>query len=41
MTAVGVHALDQMIEFGGRVRDVQCVTGRYMARARPTTPPRS
>jgi predicted dehydrogenase len=27
MTAVGLHALDLMIEFGGRVRDVQCVTG--------------
>jgi predicted dehydrogenase len=28
-TAVGVHALDHMIEFGGRVRDVRCVTARY------------
>ena len=27
MTAVGVHLLDHMIEFGGRVRDVHCVTG--------------
>jgi predicted dehydrogenase len=27
MTAVGLHALDLMIEFGGRVCDVQCVTG--------------
>ena len=27
MTAVGLHALDLMIEFGGRVRDVQCITG--------------
>ncbi len=27
MTAVGLHALDLMIEFAGRVRDVQCVTG--------------
>jgi predicted dehydrogenase len=26
MTAVGLHALDLMIEFGGRVHDVQCVT---------------
>jgi predicted dehydrogenase len=26
MTAVGLHALDLMIEFAGRVRDVQCVT---------------
>jgi predicted dehydrogenase len=30
-TAVGVHALDHMIEFGGRVRDVRCITGRYLA----------
>jgi predicted dehydrogenase len=30
-TAVGVHSLDHMIEFGGRVRDVRCVTGRYVA----------
>jgi predicted dehydrogenase len=30
LTAVGVHALDHMIEFGGRVRDVRCVTGRYV-----------
>jgi predicted dehydrogenase len=30
-TAVGVHALDHMIEFGGRIRDVRCVTGRYVA----------
>jgi predicted dehydrogenase len=30
LTAVGVHALDHMIEFGGRVRDVRCVTGRYI-----------
>jgi len=29
MTAVGLHALDLMIEFGGRVRDLRCVTGRY------------
>jgi predicted dehydrogenase len=28
LTAVGVHALDHMIEFGGRVRDVHCVTAR-------------
>ena len=28
-TAVGVHSLDHMIEFGGRIRDVRCVTGRY------------
>ena len=30
MTAVGVHSLDHMIEFGGRVRDVQCATGRHI-----------
>ena len=29
-TAVGVHSLDHMIELAGRVRDVQCVTGRYL-----------
>lgn len=28
MTAVGVHLLDHMIEFAGRVRDVQCRTQR-------------
>jgi len=28
LTAVGVHSLDHMIEFGGRVRDVQCATAR-------------
>ena len=39
MTAVGLHALDLMIEFAGRVRDVQCVTGLH-GEARPTTPPR-
>jgi predicted dehydrogenase len=27
-TAVGVHALDHMIEFAGRVSDVHCVTAR-------------
>jgi predicted dehydrogenase len=27
-TAVGVHALDHMIEFAGRVHDVRCVTAR-------------
>jgi predicted dehydrogenase len=27
-TAVGVHVLDHMIEFAGRVRDVRCVTAR-------------
>jgi predicted dehydrogenase len=27
MTAVGVHLMDHMIELGGRVRDVHCVTG--------------
>src|SRR2546423_1494632 len=30
LTAVGVHALDHMIEFAGGVRDVRCVTGRTM-----------
>jgi predicted dehydrogenase len=30
LTAVGVHSLDHMIEFAGRVRDVRCVTGRYL-----------
>ena len=30
LTAVGVHSIDHMIEFGGRVRDVLCTTGRYM-----------
>jgi predicted dehydrogenase len=29
MTAVGVHSLDHMIEFAGRVHDVHCLTGRY------------
>jgi predicted dehydrogenase len=29
-TAVGVHSLDHMIEFGGPVRDVLCTTGRYL-----------
>ncbi len=29
MTAVGLHALDLMIEFAGRVRDLQCVTGLH------------
>jgi predicted dehydrogenase len=28
LTAVGVHSLDHMIEFGGRVRDARCVTAR-------------
>jgi predicted dehydrogenase len=28
LTAVGVHALDHMIEFAGRVRDVRCATAR-------------
>jgi predicted dehydrogenase len=28
LTAVGVHALDHMVEFAGRVRDVRCVTSR-------------
>ena len=40
LTAVGVHALDHMIEFAGRVRDVRCVTARNI-QAAPTTPRRS
>jgi predicted dehydrogenase len=31
MTAVGVHLMDHMIEFGGRVRETQCVTGVHGA----------
>ena len=31
MTAVGVHLMDHMIEFGGRVREVHCVTGVHGA----------
>ena len=30
LTAVGVHSLDHMIEFAGRVRDVRCVTDRHI-----------
>ncbi len=30
LTAVGVHSIDHMVEFGGRVRDVLCTTGRYI-----------
>jgi predicted dehydrogenase len=30
LTAVGVHALDHMIEFGGRVRALHCITSRYL-----------
>lgn len=30
LTAVGVHSLDHMIEFAGRVRDVRCVTSRQI-----------
>jgi predicted dehydrogenase len=30
LTAVGVHSLDHMIEFAGRVRDVRCVTARQI-----------
>ncbi len=37
-TAVGVHALDHMIEFVGRVRNVRCVTARhYRGRSDDTT----
>jgi predicted dehydrogenase len=31
LTAVGVHALDHMIEFGGKVRNVRCVTARVIS----------
>jgi predicted dehydrogenase len=31
LTAVGVHALDHMIEFAGKVRDVRCATARVLA----------
>ncbi len=37
MTAVGVHLMDHMIEFGGRVRDVHCVTGVQGAGPAPDT----
>lgn len=30
ITAVGVHSIDHMIDFAGRVRDVLCTTGRYI-----------
>src|SRR5215468_736761 len=30
LTAVGVHSLDHMIEFAGRVHDVRCVTARHI-----------
>jgi predicted dehydrogenase len=30
VTAVGVHSIDHMIEFAGRVRDVLCSTKRYI-----------
>jgi predicted dehydrogenase len=30
LTAVGVHSLDHMIEFAGRVRDVRCVIARHV-----------
>jgi predicted dehydrogenase len=30
ITAVGVHSIDHMIEFAGRVRDVLVTTGRYI-----------
>jgi predicted dehydrogenase len=37
-TAVGVHVLDHMIELGGRVRDVRCLTARnYPGRSDDTT----
>ena len=31
MTAVGVHLMDHMIEFGGRIREVHCITGVHGA----------
>jgi predicted dehydrogenase len=31
MTAVGVHLMDHMIEFGGKIRAVHCVTGVHGA----------
>ena len=38
MTAVGLHALDLMVEFGGRVKDVQCNTAATLpGRAADTT----
>jgi predicted dehydrogenase len=38
LTAVGVHALDHMIELGGRVRDVRCTTARFLpGRSEDTT----
>jgi len=30
LTATGVHSLDHMIEFAGRVRDVRCVIARHV-----------
>jgi predicted dehydrogenase len=37
-TATGVHSLDHMIEFAGRVREVRCVSARhYPGRADDTT----
>src|SRR5260221_16069 len=36
LTAVGVHALDHMIQLAGRVRDVRCVTARLGGLARST-----
>jgi predicted dehydrogenase len=37
LTAVGVHALDHMIEFAGKVRDVRCVTSRNIPGASDDT----
>jgi predicted dehydrogenase len=31
LTAVGVHSIDAMIEFGGKVADVLCTTRRYIS----------
>ena len=41
LTAVGVHSIDHMVEFGGRVRDVLPAPPGAMCRGRPTTPPMS
>jgi predicted dehydrogenase len=35
--AVGVHSLDHMIEFAGRVRNAHCVTSRYLKGASDDT----
>jgi len=37
LTAVGVHSIDHMIEFAGRVRNVHCSTRRHLARVSDDT----